>query len=1138
VRTPVASERVAAGPPRASHSISTRFTLALIAVVTVLLVGFAAVVIAVNVRKIDADLHELLDDVARLAQVSLPVPVWNLDTELVTSFADALLLREPMAFVEVLSEGQSIAARSGADQPTRPFAELERSSAFLVKSADLVHQGKKIGTVRLAVSRAGLRSAILWNTAGILALTVLSIAAISATSMVITRRYIARPLAALQESAGMLARGNLEAAIDTTHEDEIGDLARDLDAMRGSLRALIDERRQHEQRLEQTVEERTHALQVKTLELTRTVDELRALGEVGRAVSSTLDLGTVLTVIVANAVRITGTDGGAIYEYDPATQTFVLRATHEMEPELIAALRANPPRLGEGTVGRAATTRQPVQIADVEDDASDDPRLRALFGRHGFRARLAVPLIREDEIIGALVVRRRSPGRFSAELSELLQTFATQSVLAIQNARLFREIHEKSRQLEALSGKLDQLYRLSTAMQAPLSLREQLSHVLEGAIATGIIDRIYVWALDRTAATVVSLAGAGFSEDEAREFEGARIPRAEAGAMGEALRGARTLLFNADHPLPEHLGLRAPWTEIRGLRSRECLVIPMFARGEPVGVFTGDNTPTGRRIDPDTVALLQGFAAHAAVAIANAGLFEEIQEKSAALAQASQHKSQFLANMSHELRTPLNAIIGVTEILLEDARELDRPELVEPLERVLRAGRHLLRLINDILDLSKIEAGKMELHLESFAIAPLLDDVAATVRTLADANGNRLDVECDASVGTMHADATRVRQALLNLASNAVKFTKNGRVTIAAARVTDDAGDTIALRVSDTGIGMTPEQSARLFEDFTQADASTTRKYGGTGLGLAISRRFCRMMGGDIAVDSAPGRGSTFTISLPAAVRSAGTATTPAESRAPSPRVRAAGPEARSVLVIDDDPTVRDVMARYLEREGFVVLTAADGVEGLARAREHHPAAITLDVIMPGLDGWTVLAALKGEPTLAHIPVVLVTIVDETKRGYALGVVEHFVKPVDRERLVAVLRRLCDRPGRVLLVEDDADIRALTGATLTAGGWTVSEAENGRVALETIARQRPDAIVLDLMMPEMDGFEFLEELRKDARCRAIPVLVVTGRDISDADRRRLNGEVERVIQKGGRAGPDLLREVASALAACAGPRRA
>jgi adenylate cyclase len=493
--------------------------------------------------------------------------------------------------------------------------------------------------------------------------------------------------------------------------------------------------------------------------------------------------------------------------------------------------------------------------------------------------------------------------------------------------------------------------------------------------------------------------------------------------------------------------------------------------------------------------------------------------------------------MSHELRTPMNAIIGVGEMLLEDARDLAREEEIEPLTRILRAARHLLAVINDILDLSKIEAGKMELNLESFAIAPLLEDVASTVRGLATTNGNVLRVECAPDAGTMVADAMRVRQALLNLASNAVKFTEKGQVTIAAARASGAAGEEIALRVSDTGIGMAADQTARLFQDFTQADASTTRKYGGTGLGLAISRRFCRMMGGDITVESTPGRGSTFTIRLPVRVDLATVAEAPREPVA-APKPRAVGRGGRSVLIVDDDPTVRDLMARFLERQGFDVVTAADGLEGLALAREHHPAAITLDIMMPGVDGWTVLAAIKGDPALADIPVILVTIVDEKQRGYALGVVEYMVKPIDRERLAAVLRVLCTSPGHVLLVDDDGDTRAMMHASLAAEGWAITEAENGRAALDRMKQTRPDAIVLDLMMPEMNGFEFLTELRVHPEWRTMPVVVVTARDLSEADRRRLRGAVERVIQKSGNAGDDLLREVGEALAACVPGARA
>ncbi len=334
---------------------------------------------------------------------------------------------------------------------------------------------------------------------------------------------------------------------------------------------------------------------------------------------------------------------------------------------------------------------------------------------------------------------------------------------------------------------------------------------------------------------------------------------------------------------------------------------------------------------------------------------------------------------------------------------------------------------------------------------------------------------------------------------------------------------------------MTPEQMGRLFQDFTQADSSTTRKYGGTGLGLAISRRFCRMMGGDITVQSEPDRGSTFTIRLPAEVKEVVSATGAA---APSPAAALAAPAiardgAPQVLVVDDDPTVRELMARHLTREGFSVLTAADGIEGIEQARRLHPAAITLDVAMPGIDGWTVLAALKGDPALADIPVVLVTIIEDRQRGYALGATDYLVKPVDRRRLVDSLRTLCGVAiGHVLLVEDDEDTRTTIRQLLEREGWEVAEAENGRVALERVATRLPDAIVLDLLMPEMDGFEFVAELRGRAEWRTLPVLVLTAMELSEEDHRRLNGDVERVIRKSGQPRDELLNEVGAALAAC------
>ncbi|MBI4247602.1 MAG: response regulator [Candidatus Rokubacteria bacterium] len=564
---------------------------------------------------------------------------------------------------------------------------------------------------------------------------------------------------------------------------------------------------------------------------------------------------------------------------------------------------------------------------------------------------------------------------------------------------------------------------------------------------------------------------------------------------------------------------------------RSVLAVPLLREQRLLGGLVVWRCETGS-FPAEVVDTLLTFAAQSALAIQNARLFQEIQEQSRQLELASQHKSQFLANMSHELRTPLNAIIGVTEMLLEDARA-GRPEDVEALERILRAAKHLLALINDILDLSKIEAGKMELHVESFAIAPVIEEVVATVRPLAEKNGNRVVVDCPADLGRMGTDALRVRQALLNLASNASKFTEGGLITITAGRRPEDGREWITFTVADTGIGMTPEQAARLFEDFSQADASTTRRYGGTGLGLAISRRFCRMMGGDITVESTAGVGSTFTMRLPAeSAEGDATAVTRVVAAREGRPVRRPS-TARTVLVIDDDPTVRQLMERFLVKEGFSVALARGGVEGLRLAREVRPAAITLDVLMPDLDGWTVLAALKGDPELADIPVIFSTIVDEKNKGYSLGAADYLIKPVDRDRLTGILRKLCGGGGgrRVLLVEDDEATRATIREALERDGWSVAPAENGRIGLARLAEGVPDVILLDLMMPEMDGFEFMAELRSTPAWRHIPVLVVTARDLSEEDRRRLNGGVERIIQKGAYDRDTLLREVVQLLAA-------
>jgi signal transduction histidine kinase/CheY-like chemotaxis protein len=485
--------------------------------------------------------------------------------------------------------------------------------------------------------------------------------------------------------------------------------------------------------------------------------------------------------------------------------------------------------------------------------------------------------------------------------------------------------------------------------------------------------------------------------------------------------------------------------------------------------------------------------------------------------QANRTKSAFLANMSHELRTPMNAIIGYSEMLIEEAEDLEPDEFVPDLKKIQSAGKHLLALINDILDLSKIEAGKMTLYLERFEVAATLDEVASTVQPLVAKNGNKLIIECPADMGAMHADLTKVRQTLFNLLSNASKFTDKGSIHVLVTAKQGPTGERIAIAVRDSGIGMTPEQMGKLFQSFSQADNSTTRKYGGTGLGLAISRKFCQMMGGDITVTSEPGKGSTFTMELPRTVV-IGDAPVAQTAGAPA-RKPDAGPPVASrakVLVIDDDPHAVDLLSRFLLREGFQVESAHSGKEGIELARKTRPDVITLDVMMPGMDGWAVLAALKADPDLGMIPVIMTTMMENKELGHAMGAADCLSKPVDWSRLEQLLGRLAGSGGEshVLVVEDDPASAEMLRRTLDKDGWKVEIANNGRDALDQVAKKRPALILLDLMMPEMDGFQFTEQLRKNPGAENIPIIVVTAKTLTPDDHLRLNGQVADILRKG------------------------
>ena len=504
---------------------------------------------------------------------------------------------------------------------------------------------------------------------------------------------------------------------------------------------------------------------------------------------------------------------------------------------------------------------------------------------------------------------------------------------------------------------------------------------------------------------------------------------------------------------------------------------------------------------------------------------DEAEAAKEAAEDANRAKSAFLANMSHELRTPLSAVIGYSEMLEEEAEENGEASMLADLGKIKSNAKHLLSLINDVLDLSKVEANKMDLYLEDTDLAAFLQETAGTVDSLVRRKGNVLVLDFPSDLGAMRTDVVKLRQCLFNLLSNAAKFTENGRITLRVRRETVGGRDWLSFAVVDTGIGMTPEQLARLFQRFTQADETTTRRFGGTGLGLALSKAFAQLLGGDVSVESTEGQGTCFTLRLPAQGPENLQSLLDAHAAQDGVVEDEAGEAARDlVLVIDDEATQRELMKRFLRRQGFAVQTAADGKTGLELARTSPPRVILLDVMMPEMDGWSVLEALKADVATAKVPVVMVSFVAEAAMSTALGAADAVPKPVDWVRLKGLMEQFRGQRGDVLVVDDDPDMRQRLRSVLERDGWTVAEAGDGADALRMVLHAPPRMILLDLTMPVMDGFAFLHRLRETPGCSDLPVVVLSARDISASEREEL-AEAECVLRKGDVSMQDITAEM-------------
>jgi PAS domain S-box-containing protein len=685
----------------------------------------------------------------------------------------------------------------------------------------------------------------------------------------------------------------------------------------------------------------------------RRADEQQALLDTLADLSAEFELSKLFQVVLERAAALLGISAGELAIFDEGRQELVILANHNTGTVSTGTRLA----VGEGAMGHVARTLEPLIIPDYQRWAGRS----AQYAQVDAHAVAVVPLLIRGRLVGALSVWHADPRRaFGPGDLRLINLFAPQAAIAIENARLYSEAqHQKQYFEELVKNSPVAIVALDVAhniVSCNPPFEKLFGYGREEVLGRNLDELITTDAMRREAVGYTRQAA------EDRAVKALRQRRRKDGTLVDV----------------------------------EVLAVPVVVGGVRVGMM---------------------------------GLYHDVTELLQARREAeaaNSAKSQFLAGMSHELRTALNAIIGYSEMLEEEAEEAGQAAFVPDLRKIRSAGRHLLALINDILDLSKIEAGKLELYPEPFDLRTIVGEVATTVAPLVGQNGNRLEVRCADGLGTMHSDLTRTRQVLLNLLSNACKFTQRGTIGLGAERERGaDGGEWVVFRDSDSGIGMSPEQLGKRFEAFSQADASTARHYGGTGLGLAITRRFCRMMGGDVTVASEVGHGSTFTVRLPAHIAEARREPAPEPAAAP-----AAAPAPASLsgtlLVIDDDPEARSLMRRFLGKEGFRIEEAPDGETGLRLAHVLRPDVITLDILMPGMDGWAVLAALKNDPALADIPVILATIVDEEHLGFALGASDYLTKPIDRERLIAVLTKYKSPEALVREVRDLVVARGLS----------------------------------------------------------------------------------------------------------------
>src|SRR5689334_4959644 len=839
-------------------------------------------------------------------------------------------------------------------------------------------------------------------------------------------------------------------------------------------------------------------------ELAEVREQLGATSEVlaviGRSAS---DLDRVLETVVESARKLCGANAGQVFLAYGDRYRLVYGSG--MTAEYREFIASNPVVLERGSlVGRVGLDRRATQITDVlaDPDYGQAEAQRVA----GFRTIMGVPMLLDGDVVGVLSVWRTQVDPFSDRAVEVLTTFAAQAALAVRTVDLVRTLESRTDELGRKVNQLEALGAVGQAVSSSLNLTEVLNAIITQAVQLSGSDGGSIYEFDEDAREFRVETVCGTSPEAFDALRRARI-RLDGTFIGQAATLGRPLELTDLRDAP----LEPPLSALAETGWRSLVAVPMLREGRIVGAMVIRRHTPGR-IPQEINDLLETFASQSALALINAQLYRQLERQSAALEVASWHKSEFLASMSHELRTPLNAIIGFSEVLLERMFGELNERQDDYLRDIWSSGKHLLELLNDILDLSKIEAGQMVLNRSEFAVRESLEHCLSMVRERALNQRILLSLEVDAQVGLLDADRLRFRQVVLNLLSNAVKFTPDGgRVDVRASISEAD----LVVEVADTGPGVTAEDRQRIFDAFQQG-ARLPSQTEGTGLGLTLSKRILELHGGRIWVDSEAGKGSTFGFALPAGSGEPALTSVPQvglDSGLPTELAPGPGP---TVVVVEDDRRSFDLLRAYLEAAGARVVSARDGEEGLDTVRQLSPAGVILDILLPGIDGWEVLAQLKADPRTTAIPVIVVSMLDERGRGFALGAAEYLVKPVGKEQLLAALYRAAAMPERkhtVVAIDDDPLAIELVRASLEPEGWTVLGAATGQEGLALIREQQPSAVLLDLLMPGMDGFEVVEALRADPDTKSVPVVILTSKSMTQQDKERLQGRITYVARK-------------------------